>query len=599
VDSLDGTSHFDEQILNDVARGRAALFLGAGFALASRYGDGHRDKRGLREHLLKEFDTAISGAPFDVPALGMEDIVLYLEARGGVARPAIEESLRRFLGTSDELQRLEAFTLLRTLFERRNDIFDTIITTNWDNGLETALADLPTVTLATVAGERDLLPAEANVTLLLKIHGDVSGRGGRLVISSADFDLYDWEHPRMVERLRSILASRYLLVMGYSAQDENFRRIVRHVHYDLGDRFRGGWIVSPDLADRERLWTSEVGFRHIATTADRFLREILQFATTDGWGEAVDTRRKLHRSVKRERLTASPALDQLAHDIRQRFRLRHAWVVEPRTHRGDANARVDFALACVLESIAHSAKEISLATGMTVEYALKHLDGSAFSRRAELYSTVIVLNAQGSYRDPSAMVDVASSVLGTARSRAHVLRACGLDGMLGTGDGIDALSRLAEELLRRAVNAEIVVSSVRPVDWYGHEGDAKAPIGRTLPFTEMFLRSAEDVARGFEKAGVVAIHQMIPLNAEGEDASDALVEVLGEPKAMVVRPTVEDLRAAAKSGRQQVIVAASHERKVPSVLAVLNGALCNALVVDAALAHALMETDEFEARGET
>jgi DNA-binding transcriptional regulator LsrR (DeoR family) len=599
VDNLDATSHFDEQILNDVVLGRAALFLGAGFALASRNGDGQRDKRGLREHLLKEFDTAISGAPFDMSALRMEDIVLYLEARGGVARAAIEESLRRFLGTSDDLQRLEAFTLLRTLFERRSDIFEAIVTTNWDNGLETALADLPTVTLATVADEGDLLPAEADVTLLLKIHGDLSGRRGRLVISSADFDLYDWEHPRMVERLRSILSSRYLLVMGYSAQDENFRRIVRHVHYDLGDRFRGGWIVSPDLADREKLWTSEVGFRHIATTADRFLREILQFATTDGWGEAIDARRKLQRSAKRERLTASPVLDRLAQDIRQRFRLRHAWVVEPRTRREDANARVDFALACVLESMAHSAKEIALATGMTVEYALKHLDPSAFSRRAELYSTVIVLNAQGGYRDPSAMVDVASSVLGTERSRAHVLRACGLDGMLGAGGEMDALITLAKELLRRAVNADVLLSSVRPVDWYGHEGEARAPIGRTLPFTEMFSRSAEDVARGFEKAGVVAIHQMIPLNATGEDAGDALAEALGEPRATVVRPTVDELKAAAKSGKQQVIVAASHERKLPSVLAVLNGSLCNTLVVDAALARALVDTSEFEARDET
>jgi hypothetical protein len=578
----------DQQLLVDVAAGRAALFLGAGFALSPKNGGDRRDKRGLREHLLGDFQTVANEAPMNLAALSMEDIVLYLEARGGVARQAIEESIRRFLASSDVLRRLEAFTLLRTLFERQPTIFDTIVTTNWDTGLETTLSDLPAVQLAVLADERDPVPNDPNVTLLLKIHGDIGGRGGRLVISSADFDLFDWQHPLTVERLRSVLASRYLLVMGYSAQDENFRRIVRHVHYDLGDRFRGGWIVSPELADREKLWTSEVGFRHIATTADLLLRELLRFATTDGWGEASDGRRHVHGSAKRERLSESSELNALAEELCRRFHLRHTWVVDPRSHRADANARVDFALACALESLAHSAQTLALATGKTLEYALQQLDPEAFTRKLELYSTVIVVNADGGYRDPSAMVDVAAAALGTERSCSHILRACGVDGTVGIDAGAATLTALAAELLGHAMRADVLVSSVRPVGWYGQEELDVAPVGRTLPFTALFDRPPAEVARGFDAAGVVAVHQMIPLDHEGSDVSGALMASLGEPSATIVRPTVEALRAAAESSRQQVVLAASHERKRDSVLAVLRGALCNSLVVDAELAHALV-----------
>jgi len=579
----------DEQILHDVAMGRAVLFLGAGFALAPELEQGQQDKGGLRDHLLREFEGATRESTLNLKLMAMEDIVLFLETRGGVARPLIEESLRRFLGSSADLRRLEAFTLLRTLFERRRDVFDTIITTNWDSGIETALEGLPNVELAVVSDERHALPSERSATLLLKIHGDVSIQGGPLVISSADFDLFEWVHPRTVERLRSLLASRYLLVMGYSAQDENFRRIVRHLHYDLAERFQGGSIVTPHLADREKLWTTEARFRHIPTTADQFLRELLHFSTTDGWGAATRVRRELPESPKGERLTHTSELNELAGELRRRFSLRHAWVVEPRTRRDDANARVDFALAYVMESLGTNAKELALSTGMTIEYALRQLDPAAFSKNLNIYSTIIVLDSRGDYRDPSAMLDVAASVLGAEKGRVHILRASGLGDLLEHGATIRALTTVAKRLRDRALAADIIVASVRPGDWYGHQGPVKVPLGRTLPFTDVFDASASDVTQALVTAGVVGIHQMIPLTSDGKDATGAITAILGVPTAKIVRPGTAELAAAAASRRQHVVLAASHARKAQSVLAVLSGRLCNALLVDAALAKVLLE----------
>lgn len=583
----------DEQILIDVAMGRAVLFLGAGFALAPLPEEGERDKGGLRAHLLKEFDAAVEGATLDLHSMAMEDIVLYLETRAGVGRPLIEQSLRRFLGHSKDLQRLESFTLLRTLFERRRDVFDTIITTNWDSGVETALDGLANIQLVAVSDEHHALPSEREATLLLKIHGDVSPQGGPLVISSADFDLFEWVHPRTVERLRSILASRYLLVMGYSAQDENFRRIVRHVHYDLGERFQGGSIVSPHLADREKLWINEARFRHIPTTADQFLRELLRFCTTEAWGASSRTRRRLHQSAKGERLAQSPELEDLASELRRRFDLRHTWIVQPRTQRDDTNARVDFALAYVIESLAAHAKSLALSTGMTVEYAVKQLDPAAFHRRLSLYSTVIVLNSSGDYRDPSAMVDVAAAVLGTRKARARVLRASGLDDLLEEGKRLSALTAIARRLLDQALDADVIVGSVRPGDWYGHDGSSEVPRGRTLPFTDAFDASPSEVTQALTAAGVVGIHQMIPLTENGEDATAALTAILGKPTARIVRPAVEELIQGATSSTQRVVLAASHVRKAKSVRAVLRGGLCNSLVIDVSLAKVLLsDTDD-------
>jgi DNA-binding transcriptional regulator LsrR (DeoR family) len=231
---------------------------------------------------------------------------------------------------------------------------------------------------------------------------------------------------------------------------------------------------------------------------------------------------------------------------------------------------------------------MAFSTGRTVEHALRHLDPSGFARNIDLYSTVILLNAVGAFRDPSSVVDSAAALFGVGKSTSHVLRVCGLaDAQVQPADEL-ALRRVAAELLALALKADVIVGSVRPWDWFGADTEfSSVAQGRTQPFNTLFKGSDSRVNRAFAKANVVAVHQMIPLDADGRDVSGDLIDILGEPMAEIIRPTTESLAAAAASASQQVILAASHERKALSVLAILAGGLCNGLVADAELAHAV------------
>ena len=513
-----GEATLDTQILSAVTTGQAVLFLGAGFNLAEHPTSGQRDKGGLRDHLVADFGSALRDATLDIGKLGMEDLVLCLETRGSVGRRAIEDSIRRFLGESDALVQLEVFSLLRTLYDRRPDLFDTIITTNWDTGVETTLAGVSGLSVSVISDDLHPPAFQRDNVTLFKIHGDIARQDSRLVISSADFDLFERSHSLTVERLRAILSSRYLLVLGYSAKDDNFRRLLRHLKFDLGQQFRGGWILTPSLAEREELWTSQVGLRHIPCTGQQFLEQLIGYATTDPLGHAGRRPRKGSSSPKRVRFTRSEELDSIALELKEKYKLRSVWLVEPRSwSSADANARVDYTFSYALENLGRQARSLSLSTGRTVERALEQLDTSWFRNPIDLFSTVVVLNAVGDFRDPSSMVDSAATLFGVGRSTSHVVRVCGIDESEYDID-LEPLEALARALISKACSADAIISSVRPFDWLGREGDdSETARGRTQPYHLLFPGSAKRIRAAFEEAGVVAISHMIPLNEAGDD----------------------------------------------------------------------------------
>lgn len=578
---------YDGELLEAVAAGKSALFLGAGFSIAVGT-PRPRDKAGLKGFLIDAFRQSLGKVPYDLESMTMEDVVLYLESAAGVARPAIEDAIRRFLGTSSELVTLESFSLLRTLVERRPDLLDVIVTTNWDAGIETSLAGLP-LKINVVAMDTDTAAIERGQLTLFKIHGDITRASPNLVISSADFDLYEREHPLLIERLRSVLASRFIVLLGYSGRDDNFRRLLRYLSYDLHGQFRGGWIVCPELAPRESLWTSQVKLRHVASSAQDFLRAVLVYSTTDLWGSSPQgVRKRGQRSILVSTLTPEKKLDRIATKIRNLFGLRKVWVLQPRSPSIDANQRIENALACLIEDASLNARSISLSTGRTVEYACDRLDMRHCRHIVALYSTIVLLNGTGAFRDPISVVDVMASKFPIGRCVAHGIRISGLDSENIAPEAMDILRTTAANLVEEAVHADLLVGSVRPPEWFGSESNRSHYVqGRTQPFNMLFRAAPRIVQKAFEDAGVVAVHQMIPLNQDGEDVSQELVGRLGEPIAEVFRPTTSQLREASQSDHL-VVLPASHRAKAQSVLAVLRGRLCNTLVIDYDLAEELL-----------
>lgn len=578
---------FDASLLEAIASRRVAIFLGAGFSLAEVAEQRkQRDKAGLKEVLYDAFRGSFQDTTLNVESLSMEDLVLFLESHASIRRSSIEDVIKRFLANSEELASMSSYMLLRQLVSRRPELLDMIITTNWDAGVELALDGA--VSYNVVTSDMDVSNVDRGGITIYKIHGDITRPNPGLVLSSADFDLFEREHPLILESLRGVLASRNLLVLGYSGQDDNFRRLLRHLNYDLHGKFKGGWIVAPRLADRERLWTRTCGLQFVPATSQALLREALRYATTDDWGSSPVVSDNKRHSGKLELLTRETTLDTLSTKIRKKFSLRDVWVVHPRAPGLDANARVALAASCFLETKAAGAGSIAVSTGRTVEHAIQAIDADRFTKRpVDLYSTVLVLHSTGAFRDSSSLVDLLASRFNIGRSRSHIFRLGGL-GDNRLADSIrEPIQELALSLVDAALNADIIFGSVRPWDWFGVDSNSTEALrGRTQPFDRLFKAADTARARAFRDLGVVAIHQMIPLDRDGNDVQPALAARLGDPQADVYRPSVEQLREAAH-GRRAVIVAAAHRNKVEGVRAVAAAGLCNTLIIDREIADEL------------
>lgn len=584
----------DRSLLEAVANGQAVFFLGAGVSLlppGSRTSE--KDRVGLREKIIADFAGTLRDMPYDREELSLEDLVFYLRAHKGVSAAQIGTSVREFLVSGPELAALESFKLLRRLFLARPRVIEAIITTNWDAAIEESLSDIAGVEVQCLIDDDDCLQYDPQKLSLLKIHGDAS-KPESIVLSTLDFDLYERTHPRIVERLRILFATKFVVLLGYSARDENFRRIFRTLHYDLGERAKGGWLIAPEIGDREGVWMPTVGLLHAPTTASNFLSQALAHIARIPLGMS----RKVPLPTDREDVffDIEDDLSDLAKRVKSRFSLKEVWVSRlPDSER--PNVEAGRLAAFYLEIRCGKIRTLALGTGETMSAISDLLDPKSFSRPLTIFSTIVLLAGPSGFRDPSHLVQKLVGRFVEGKAKCFSLRLPGREYLaqlkrLTSRDiepTLETLRTIGREHVLQAMSADVVIGSSRPADWYGGGG---VPSGRTRPFQSLWQIGRESVDRALAKADAIGIHHMIPIDGEGNDAmrSGRAKKHLGSIDEYAQRPQVADLRKAAKSGTQKVILVGAHHRKVISTRAILKGGLANVAILDEDLANALLRS---------
>jgi hypothetical protein len=585
-------SKIPPSFLNTIASGGAILFLGAGFSLGNIVSSKDRDRRGLKNAIVSEFQPLLQDPSFDVANLSMEEVIYYLELKKGISRRTIVEALCRFLATSKELQQLEAFLLLRELITLAPRLFETIITTNWDRGIEEALRGLERVRPEPFVLDDDLVDYDPAQLSVLKIHGDIS-QPDTIVLGSLDYDLYERSHPRIVERLRILFSTKFVVLIGYSGKDENFRRLYRGLYADLAGRSRGGCIVAPALDNRDHLWAPSVKLLHVECTAQDFLKAVLEKIATTTYG--ASPRLSAVRRRTKVRLSEDPAMAALANELRRAFALRNVWVARLRPEQRPNLAIGAVAAIYVAERCGATARSMALSVGETIEGFVETLEPSAFARPLLVVPTVVLLAGPRSFNDPSHLAQRLVARFSAGRAEGVPLRLPDeplLSMLLPSLTANErkrlyaGIRRIAEGLLHRAMEADVIVGSARPPHWFGGGGP---PPGRTIPIQYVQGSDASRVSAKLVKSRVAAVHHMITLSDSGEDLSMQIAS--GESRSIdesVCRPSLDQLRNASTT-RQTVIVAAASAEKLSALAAVLSAGLCNTLVVDESLAEALLK----------
>ncbi|MCG8859250.1 SIR2 family protein [Tenacibaculum finnmarkense] len=111
--------------------------------------------------------------------------------------------------------------LLKEINLLKQVVIDGIITTNWDNFLESLFTDFKTY-----VGQNELIfSSPQGIGEIYKIHG-CSSQPNSLVLTERDYEDFDKRNPYLAAKLLTIFTEHPVIFLGYSLQDENILKIL-------------------------------------------------------------------------------------------------------------------------------------------------------------------------------------------------------------------------------------------------------------------------------------------------------------------------------------------------------------------------------------
>ncbi|QGW20183.1 hypothetical protein GOM96_03995 [Stutzerimonas degradans] len=106
----------------------------------------------------------------------------------------------------------------------RDSKIDGIITTNWDNFLETIFPDF-----ATYIGQDDIITSRSHgIAEIYKIHGCAS-KPNSLILTSADYEGYRKRNPYLSSKLTTLFIEHPIFFLGYSLTDPHILEIMEEI----------------------------------------------------------------------------------------------------------------------------------------------------------------------------------------------------------------------------------------------------------------------------------------------------------------------------------------------------------------------------------
>ena len=245
----------DDYLYNQIMSGEAVVFAGAGISTESR----NILPFTFYEEIAKELDLLNSKLSF--PEL-MEKYSNLDDGR----RRLVQKIQKRF-------DYIESFSFL----ERQTTRFHkelatlypikTIITTNWDLYFEKYCNAISFIS------NEDMAFWDDNKRSVLKIHGSISNYGTIIATTNDYKEAEESLHKGLLgSKLKSILAEKNIIFIGYSYSDTDFQEIYNFVQSSIGKFNKQSYVITPFEAEAKKF--NELGFKPIITDGTYFIEEI-------------------------------------------------------------------------------------------------------------------------------------------------------------------------------------------------------------------------------------------------------------------------------------------------------------------------------------
>lgn len=250
-----------KDLVDDLISGRLVLFTGAGISTESR------------DVLRFTFYDEIAGelkkgdCTLSFPEL-MEEYCRQVNGRIKL----LEKIRKRF----QHIRSFPEMTGVATRFHSElSTIFqlNTIITTNWDNYFEVECDAIPFVS------DQDLVFWETTDRKVMKIHGSINNYGS-IVATTKDYENCQARlHSGLIGSvLKSILATKTIVFIGYSLSDSDFNNVFSFVSEQMKDFQRQAYVITPFSEEKAKF--EELGLIPIVTDGTYFLSQLKQHLVT-------------------------------------------------------------------------------------------------------------------------------------------------------------------------------------------------------------------------------------------------------------------------------------------------------------------------------
>lgn len=288
---------FPQEIIEATLNGELALFCGAGISTEGKNVLPFSFYSTIKEELGVEDDT-ISFCSL---------MQHYCNLPNG-RKKLLKEIRRRFnyIHSFPELER-QATAFHRELAQ----IYPirTIVTTNWDTYFEDCCGAIP------ITIPEDFAFWDDSLRCVLKIHGSIQNLSS-IIATSEDYKkrFTELQNGIVGAILKSILATKTVVFIGFSFGDEDFAQIINYLRDEMGDFFPHIYIVTLDETLKDRL--AYKNSTSIVTSGTFFLHQ-LKLALIDKGvikncsvypliATALDAMEKLHDKVSKIDLLKYP-----------------------------------------------------------------------------------------------------------------------------------------------------------------------------------------------------------------------------------------------------------------------------------------------------
>ncbi len=218
----------DEYLYEQIFKGDAVIFAGAGISTERKMVFPYT----FYEEIAGELDILDKNLSF--PEV-MEKYCLLPDGR----KLLIDKIQQRF----DYIDSFSGLERTATVFYRELATLypiQTIITTNWDLYFEKYCKAIPYI------NEEDMAFWDEDKRKVLKIHGSISSYGS-IIATSKDYAKAEKSLHKGIlgSKLKTILAEKNIIFIGYSFSDADFKEIYNFVKGNLGEFHKQSYVVTP------------------------------------------------------------------------------------------------------------------------------------------------------------------------------------------------------------------------------------------------------------------------------------------------------------------------------------------------------------------